>query len=62
MRLKVTRTVTWSIEIDENAYPDMTLEEAAEHEKGLELDEVIELIGDAEDADMKTEVEFIDAE
>lgn len=62
MKLKVTRTVTWSTEIDRDAYPGMTLEEAAEHEKGLELDEVIELIGDAEDAEMTTSVVFVDGD
>lgn len=56
--LKVTRTVTFVTTVSEDSYPNMTLAEAAEYEKKLELDEVIELLYTTEDVELDTKVDI----
>lgn len=60
-RLRVTRTIKWTCDMDEDCYPGMSLDEMIVYEKGLELSEVIELVGDC-DAELTTDVEVVDGD
>lgn len=59
-KLVVTRTVKWKTTVSEDNYPEMTLAEAIAYEKGLELYEVAETIGDDDDAELTVEVKVVD--
>ena len=59
MKLKITHIVESVVIVDHSAYPNMTIEEAAEYERTIEAFEFLESVLGDDDASITTVVEII---